>query len=97
MFAGELMKCCRCGFEQRSDPCIESGWWCAVGLDGRRRYVCPKCMGSEYALCHGCGRFFHPDYARCPWCGAGPDLVERGGPDAERMRRALEALARDAY
>jgi len=39
-FVGELMVCCLCGREQRSDPTVSSQWRC-VQLAGRTFYACP--------------------------------------------------------
>jgi len=40
---GELMKCAKCGKEQKSDPRVESNWWC-ITYQGVRFYFCPECF-----------------------------------------------------
>lgn len=39
-FQGELMICCMCGQQLKSDPLVESGWSC-IQVDDKPYYICP--------------------------------------------------------
>jgi hypothetical protein len=67
MFQREVMRCFKCGFTQKADPKIESGWFKVVA--GKESvHICPKCAGAPDPQCHQCQRFYHEDYLSCPWC-----------------------------
>lgn len=67
-FTTARMRCQVCGLTQQSDPRIESGWY-AVQAAERRMYVCPACMGNVVTpRCATCQRYYHEQYAACPWC-----------------------------
>lgn len=70
MFSGEKLKCKECGFEQMSDPNIESGWY-KIRIDGKYFNICPDCMNpGRTPKCSNCHKFYHEDYGKtCPWCG----------------------------
>jgi hypothetical protein len=57
-FVGELMTCCICGDQQRSDPKAESNWRVIV-LDGVAYYACPKEFPADDASAMAFQRAYH--------------------------------------
>lgn len=76
LFQSEVMHCSLCHREQKSDAQVESGWY-ALQADSSPEsrsgqalvYACPRCIGNVVTPeCPQCRRYYHEDYAACPWC-----------------------------
>ena len=77
-FKGELMTCCVCGRQQRSDPKVQTQWR-AIEIDSEIVYGCPDEFPSDKA-----GReAFKTAYQLVIACGL-QELVEREGKQGDR-------------
>ena len=78
IFSGEWLTCSRCGFKQKSDIRIESGWY-KIQTEKNFWDVCPECAGdANCPKCPNCHKFYHERYTKCPWCFA--DAKKRDYP-----------------
>lgn len=76
-FKGELMTCCVCGKQQRSDPKVQTQWR-ALEIDGEIIYGCP----DEFP-CDGAGdKAFKTAYQLVIACGL-QELIERKGEEGD--------------
>lgn len=82
IFQNEMMVCSECGFKQRANPEISSGWY-FLQIEGETsKYVCPACIPDcKDCKCLECDRFYDAlSYKSCPHCE-----LERGQPIPNRF------------